>query len=86
MPPMVLSLSEEIKALELLVKIPFYSVAGFAGGNIIYVSDVEGVMGLWSLDPMSGESRRLTKEPIHSVAGEAGVFGVHRFRYGIVRR
>jgi len=61
-------LSEKIKVLESLVKIPFYSVAGFARGKVIYVSDAEGVMSLWSLDPASGESRRLTKEPIHSIA------------------
>jgi|GEM_PF-7111112 len=41
---MDLSLSEKIKVLELLVRVPFYSVVGFTSGKIVYVSDAEGIM------------------------------------------
>jgi len=65
---MGLDLSEKIKIIESLVRIPFYSVVGFTNGKVIYVSDAEGVMSLWSLDPADGKPLRLTKEPVHNVA------------------
>ncbi len=54
--------------LESLVKIPTYSVAGFTHGRVVYVSTAEGVISLWSLNPATREVRRLTRNPVHSVA------------------
>ncbi len=57
--------AEKLRLLEDLIKIPMYSVIGFTHGKVPYVSDQEGVVSLWSLDPETGERIRLTKEPIH---------------------
>ncbi len=61
-------LSDLVRILESLVKIPVYGVIGFTHGRVVYWSNVEGVLGLWCLDPVSGEVKRLTREPVHSVA------------------
>ncbi len=63
-----MSLFEKVKILESLVKIPVHSVAGFTYGRVIYVSTVEGVTSICSINPVEKKPLRLTKEPIHSIA------------------
>ncbi len=58
-------LTDKIKLLETLVRIPTYSVGGFTHGRIVYVSNVEGELSLWSISPVEKKPLRLTKEPIH---------------------
>jgi len=61
-----LSVTERIRVIEAIVKTPIYMVLGYTYGRVVYVSNEEGVVSLWSLDPKTGLKRRLTVEPIHS--------------------
>ncbi len=60
--------ADRVRLLELIVSVPTYSVVGFTSERLVYVSDVEGVTSLWSLNPRTGERVRLTEGPVHSVA------------------
>lgn len=54
--------------LESIVRTPSYSLLGLAGGRVVYLSTLEGVLSLWSMDESGGDRRRLTVEPVHGVA------------------
>ena len=63
-----MELTDKIRLLEQLVKVPMISVAGFTHGRIVYVSNVEGELSLWSMSPVEKKPLRLTREPIHGLA------------------
>ncbi len=60
--------SRLVRLVEELVSIPTYALLGSAGGRIVYLSTKEGVVSLWSLDPASGETARLTEAPVSGAA------------------
>ncbi len=62
------SISDIIKTLEILVKIPIYTTLGISQNNLVYLSTEEGIRSLWSMDLATKELKKLTTEPIHSVA------------------
>lgn len=63
-----MSLTDNVRILETLVKVPQYHVIGNTKDKVIYASTEQGLVSLWSLDPDSGSKLMLTKEPIHTVA------------------
>ena len=63
-----MELTDKIRLLEQLVKVPMISVAGFTHDRIVYVSNVEGELSLWSMSPVEKKPLRLTREPIHGLA------------------
>lgn len=54
--------------LERLVKILSYSLTGYTSDKLVYFSTLEGVLSIWSMDPISREKTRLTIEPVHGIA------------------
>ena len=63
-----MELLDVVRVLDSPVRIPIYSVVGYTHERIVYLSNVGGVTGLWSLNPTVCELLRLTREPVHSVA------------------
>ncbi len=59
---------DKLKIIEELVKLPQYGIVGLTHNKLVYVSTVEGVRDLWSLDIKTNEVSRLTTGGIHSVA------------------
>ncbi len=60
--------SELIRLLETLVSIPTYTVLGASMGKVAYLSNTEGAMNVWIVDPKDGSKRRLTQKPVNGAA------------------
>ncbi len=65
---MSMDITNKIRILETIIKIPYYMVIGYTHGRLIYYSTIEGITNIWSLDVESKVKRRLTREPISQVA------------------
>jgi pimeloyl-ACP methyl ester carboxylesterase len=48
------------------VEIPIYTVIGSSKDRVVYYSDEGGILCPWALDPVNGDRRRLTSEPVAS--------------------
>jgi len=64
----VVEVSRIVHILESIIRVPSYGLLGVAGERIVYLSTLEGVLSLWSMDKDGGNRKRLTIEPIHGVA------------------
>ena len=62
------SIAEKLKILETLVKLPSYRVIGYTHGHIVYSSNVEGTIDIWSLNMNTKRSVKISKGGIHSLA------------------
>ena len=62
------SITEKLRLIEALVRTPVYGVVGYTHEHLVYSSTVEGTVDLWSLNPRTGETVRLTVGGIHSTA------------------
>ncbi len=63
-----MNLSEIVSILEEIVKAPTYYVIGAIGKYLIYASDEQGILDLWSLNVVTYERTKLTEGGIHSAA------------------
>ena len=61
----MLSISEIVKTLENLVRIPLYGTLGITANNLVYLSTQEGIRSLWSINLESKSVKRLTVKPVH---------------------
>ncbi len=61
----MVEISRIVGILESLIRIPTYSILGLADERIVYLSTLEGVLSLWSMDKNGGDRKRLTIEPIN---------------------
>ncbi len=64
----MVEISRIIHILESIVRVPSYSLLGTASERIVYLSTLEGVLSLWSMDKDGGNRKRLTIKSIHGVA------------------
>ena len=64
----LVEISRIVYILESIVRIPSYTLLGLASERLVYLSTLEGVLSLWSMDKDGGDRKRLTIEPIHGVA------------------
>ncbi len=64
----MVEVSRIVRVLESIVRVPTYSVLGLANERVVYLSTLEGVLSLWSMDKSGGDRKRLTVEPINGVA------------------
>ena len=61
------SILEKIKIMEYIVRAPNYSALGYTHDRLVYASNVEGIMSLWSFDVKSRKSIKLCDD-IYGVA------------------
>ncbi|RLF20077.1 MAG: hypothetical protein DRZ82_03485 [Thermoprotei archaeon] len=62
------TITEKLKIVEALIRIPSYYVIGYTQGHLVYVSNVEGTRDIWSMDLGTRKSIKITKGGIHSVS------------------
>ncbi len=63
-----MSISDKLRVIEELVKLPQYAVVGLTHGRLVYTSMDEGIRNLWVLDVESGDRSRITDDGFHGVA------------------
>ena len=62
------SITEKLKILEEIIRVPRYGVVGVTQNKLVYVSTVEGVFDLWTLDLETSKTVKVTSGGIHDVA------------------
>jgi dipeptidyl aminopeptidase/acylaminoacyl peptidase len=63
-----LSLTENVKLIDELTRIPFLYMAGSTKSRVVFISSEGGTFALWSVDPATGNKARLTSEAVTQVA------------------
>ena len=56
-----MGLSEKIRLIEEVARVPAYYVVGYTHGKLVYMTSEEEIFDLWAYDLKSGEKKRLTK-------------------------
>ncbi len=56
------------RMVEVIASRPYFYLLGSALGRLVFYSNLDGVPGIWALDPSTHERVKLTREAIHSFA------------------